>query len=101
MASSHASLKRQLNRFNRKWFNGELPEDVNIIWAPVDGAHGCTWPGEKLIHMDPPLQAHVNYRAIVLLHEMAHLKCPRAGHGAVFQAEIDRLYAIGAYRGLL
>lgn len=101
MASSHSTLKRQYNIFNRKYFNNELPTDIHIIWSPLDRAHGASWPQEKTIHLDPPLAAHDRYRKIVILHEMVHIKHPRAGHGKVFQAEIDRLYAAGAFHGLI
>lgn len=99
--ASHLSLKRLFNSFNRKFFDGQLPADTQIIWAPLDGAHGKCWPGERVIHIDPPLQAHVDYLRIIMLHEMAHLKHPRAGHGKKFQEEIQRLHSIGAYKGLL
>lgn len=98
---SHISLKRLFNYYNRKYFNGELPVDTHISWSPLDGAHGKCWVTEKIIHIDPPLQSHVNYLRIIVLHEMAHLKHPRANHGKKFQDEMDRLYAAGAFRGLL
>lgn len=99
--TSHLSLKRLFNYYNRRYFNGELPANTQIVWSPLNGAHGQCWPEDRVIHIDPPLQAHVNYLRIILLHEMAHLKHPRAGHGKRFQSEIDRLYAAGAFRGLL
>ena len=50
------------------------------------------------------MAAHIN-----LLHEMAHLYIGEAtnwderyfGHGKRFKAEIDRLYALGAFRTLI
>ena len=99
--ASHISLKRLFNFYNRRYFNGELPADTQLVWSPLDGAHGKCWPVDKIIHIDPPLQSHVSYLRIVLLHEMVHLKHPRATHGKLFHSEIDRLYAAGAFKGLL
>lgn len=99
--ASHLSLKRIFNRYNRKYFGGLLPADTQIIWSPLDGAHGKCWPVDKVIHLDPPLQGHVVFLHIIILHEMIHLKHPRAGHGKKFQDEINRLHSIGAYKGLL
>ena len=50
------------------------------------------------------LMAHIN-----LLHEIAHLYVGTStnwdqrynGHGKIFEAEIDRLYALGAFRKLI
>lgn len=98
---SHTSLKRLYNLYNRKWFNGELPHDVSIIWAPLDTAHGKCYPKDRVIIMDPPLQSNGRFLRIILLHEMVHMRVPRATHGKRFQSEIDRLFAAGAYRGLL
>lgn len=99
--ASHISLKRLFNAYNRLYFNGELPTDTQIVWHPLDAAHGKCWPKDKVIHIDPPLQSHMNYLRIILLHEMCHLKHPRAGHGKVFRNEIARLFAAGAYKGRL
>jgi hypothetical protein len=57
-----------------------------------------------------PEIAHCYFAAhISLLHEMAHLYIRVAtkndgrfyGHGKMFKAEIDRLYALGAFRHLI
>jgi hypothetical protein len=100
MASSHLSLRRWYRYYNKLYFNNELPDDVNLIWAPLNGVHAQT--DRQTIWMDPQTQLFPKFMRTTLLHEMAHISCsPRASHGPVFQAEIDRLYAAGAFRRLL
>ena len=98
---SHISLKRLYNTYNRKYFDNRLPQDTQIMWAPMDSAHGKCWQDEHIIHLDPPLQANVRFARIILLHEMCHLACPESHHGKDFHREIARLFAAGAYKGLL
>jgi predicted metal-dependent hydrolase len=96
---SHISLKRLYNHFNKKYFNNELPADTQIMWHPMDSAHGQCWTEEHIIHLDPPLQSNVRFTKIILLHEMCHLI--HNHHGKEFHAEIARLFAAGAYKQLV
>lgn len=97
--SSHISLKRIFNHCNRKWFNNQVPGDTRVLWAPLNGNNGEYQAGT--IRIDTTLQGSPKLAKIVMLHEMVHARYPLYGHGKKFQAEIDRLYAAGAYGGLL
>lgn len=103
MAKSHIQLRRRYNYYNRKYFDGKLPTDIEIIWAPCDDANGkVDWIGNKpIIKIDPSLQGQPKFTNIILLHEVAHVSHPRAHHGKVFKDEIKRLIDAGAYDGLL
>jgi hypothetical protein len=99
MASSHLSLRRWFRYYNKKYWNNELPDDTVLLWAPLTDAHGEA--RVKEIRLDPGLQLFPKFMRIILLHEMAHLRNLRWHHGKKFQNEIDRLYAAGAFRGLI
>lgn len=97
--AGHLSLKRIFNRYNRLYFNNELSATTAIVWKPLNGKNGET--DCETIWLDPSLAMFPRFLRIVLLHEMAHVKHRRAMHGKVWQAEIDRLYSLGAFRDLI
>jgi hypothetical protein len=104
MPTSHLQLRRLYNRFNRLYFNSELPTDLEIVWSPCDDANGITYTAGCTpfrIEIDPSIQGQVRFTHIVLLHEMVHVHRPRLGHGKRFKAELRRLVALGAYDKLL
>lgn len=103
MPSSHLSLRRLYNFYNRKFFNSALPSDIELIWSPCDDANGKTdWiDGHWRIRIDPALQAQPRFTRIVMLHEMIHVAKPKANHGRVFKSERQRLWDAGAFDRLI
>jgi hypothetical protein len=96
-------LHRLYRQYNARWFGGELPEDVDCFFAPVEDCHGLVWQesGGWILQINPKYLVDANLWKITLLHEMAHLKVlPYWRHGAPFQAEMQRLAIAGAFRRL-
>lgn len=103
MPSSHSGLRRILRRINRIFFNSELP-DLPIWYEPTDDAIMLTHTMDAVpthITVDPALKGYNRVLKIYLTHEMVHVRYPKIGHGARFDAEIQRLCQIPAYRKLL
>lgn len=101
--ASHIQLRRLYLGFNRKWFNGELPNDTVVIWKPVPtiwNAYTTREDGRFLIALCPSIIAFPKYHKLVLLHEMCHVKHWRSTHGVKFQNEMLRLAQAGALRKL-
>jgi hypothetical protein len=107
-------LKRWYCSFNRKYFNGELPEDLQIWWEPlgpnaqetvlvVDGEDGN--PPELAIKVDPSMAMFPKLTKLLLLHECIHVKLwPRQGvkdHGRLFDEEMQRLLSYQQVRKLI
>lgn len=101
MASSHLSLRRWFNFYNRKYFGGRLPKDTVLRWEPTGPNDAHMLPG--VIQLDPAVKLFPRYMRILLLHEMAHISVPTrgTGHGARYHDEIQRLWDLGAFRPLL
>jgi hypothetical protein len=99
MAKSHLQLKRIFNHYNKRYFNNELPADTSVTWAALNGNDGECQGGA--IRLDAILAAVPCYARIILLHEMIHVRFPKATHGKVFRAERQRLLDAGAYDNLL
>lgn len=105
---SHWSLRRYYLHFNRKYFDGQLPLNVQVTWEPNDSSsHACThrqrWTdGSWTFHikMDPALKGVLDFMLILLLHEMVHVKLWDPKHGKKFQAEMHRLAEMGAFDDL-
>lgn len=109
--ASDPQLRRWYLAFNRAWFNSELPDDVTLFWEP---AHGCIGECERdnyggvfrlsesdiVVRLDPTIRFSETIAKLTLLHEMCHIKLPRANHGPRFQAEMLRLAQLGALRKL-
>ena len=108
---SDRALKRMYSRFNRTYFNGELPETTLVWWEPCSDADGRTEspendPASLVIKLDPSLYSHGRLTKLVLLHEMVHVLMWARGarvedHGRLFDAEIQRLTEYREYRKLL
>ncbi len=112
-----ADLAANFKNMRRKfWIRQDLwiPEDVTVVFGKIKKhpTHGkpyiAYFNGSNKITIMPEM-AHV-YVAVhtALLHEMAHLYVAvkyqddrRAAHGKTFHDEIDRLYALGAFRELI
>lgn len=97
--ASHLSLRRMFNYLNRKYFNNEVPATTSVMWAPLDTANADYSDG--VIRVDVRITHSPKLVETVMLHEMIHAHNPRLTHGKKFQAEVDRLYSLGAYRKLL
>lgn len=105
-------LYEYYRNFNKKWFGGRLPEDIEIAWDERLDVYGRTFfhgtnkkkcAPVKILIKPPRLDGYVcfKYTMRTLLHEMAHvaLGC-RVDHGPKFQQEMRRLAAAGAFDGL-
>lgn len=107
MALSHKVLRRAYLRFNAKWFDGRLPESMEVLFTPLDGeTHACcildrASGAVESIKIDPMYAVCIHLWKQSLLHEMAHVASGDYTHGARFNKEISRLFKAGAYRGLL
>lgn len=102
MSLSHAQLRRWYQTFNRKWFAGKLPDDMDVFYAPDDGAHGvaiCDEQGNRCIKIDTAI-AGSRWAKMTLLHECNHHFTGDFSHGVKFQAGMARLAMLGAFRGI-
>lgn len=107
---SDRQLKRAYTKYNRLFWNGELPDNTVLIWEPTAGTDAVCCPVYEVadncfeIKIDPALKGIPCYWHLVLLHEMVHVaiwkKHPKHQHGPVFVNEKDRIYALGALRKL-
>lgn len=103
-ALSHRELRRFYLYANKKWFEGKLPREMDVLFAPTDGCHAIIEQdeaGNEAITVDPKYSICTVLWKQHVLHEMAHRSSGDWKHGRKFYAEIDRLYAAGAFRGLL
>ncbi len=101
---SDRQLKRWYREFNRKWWADELPHDVDLLYAPMRETVAeldHDQAGTPVIRIDPLFSICPRMVCLALLHEMAHIRLrPLRGHGATFQAEMQRLAQAGAMKGL-
>lgn len=98
-------LQSGYKKFNRVYFDNELPKDI-VVKFDVNGDLEADVYGEYvvedkeiLIHED--LRTVPDFAYIVLLHEMAHVRAPDNKHGFQFGAVINMLWQKGAYDALL
>lgn len=101
-SKSDLSLKRTYAKYNRLYFNSELP-DASVWWEPPDGAYAdCDKiDGAFRIRMSPSISGWTEIWKLTLLHEMVHIKLwPMKKHTKKFQAEMLRLAASGAFNSL-
>jgi len=113
---SHWSLRRFYLFINRRWFNGELPLDTILTWEPCgdDRWASCELLSDGRFHIriDRAVRGIHSYWLQLLFHEMAHIQvylttgrwinCDKRIHGkkSLFQAEMKRLAAAGAFDDL-
>jgi hypothetical protein len=84
---------------------GKIKRSLSGVGKPPFIAH---FNGNDKITLTPELAFIYVAAHTALLHEMAHLYIAvgyrnnrRCGHGETFNKEIDRLYALGAFRKLI
>ncbi len=98
------NLRRWYRKHNRKWWADGLPHDVDIFYAPMsDTIADLDWDeaDTPVIRIDPLYAMCSRTVQLHMLHEMAHIALrPLRGHGAAFQAEMQRLAMAGAMKGL-
>lgn len=102
MSLSHSELKSWFRYFNKKWFDGRLPADMDVLYAPDDTAHGLAIvrsATDRSISIDTAL-AGTRYAKLILLHEMNHHDTGEFGHGKRFQAGMLKLAIKGAFRNI-
>lgn len=104
-------LKARYNHYNKRYFNGRLPDGVTVGWSDslwrtgvlgqVDGYSD----GSFEIRIARELARFPVVSELVLLHETTHVALYerghyRGGHGNKFQREMLRLARAGALRFL-
>lgn len=111
MKQKPPNLARLYARYNRCYFGGRLPP-VDIRYADRRELRGNFAVSLNfgsffvMIRIWQGLVVTPAFLSIVLLHEMCHVKLwvtrpgSRISHGPVFQAEMKRLAARGAFRDL-
>jgi len=107
MILCHRRVTRWYRLYNERWFNDDLPHDVDVYWIPTNKCAAdlnvlFNDPESYILQLNPAFALDMNIARIALLHEMAHIKLwPYKKHGPSFDEEIQRLATIGAYKGLL
>jgi predicted SprT family Zn-dependent metalloprotease len=105
-------LKKHFDMFNREYFDNTITccrIRFGIVGKKSDGHFA---PEESEIVISKEMNGHDMIVFMIMLHEMAHRKLWQEGyrggmftndpfHGGRWHAEIDRLYKMGAYEGLL
>lgn len=106
-------LKKSFDIYNERYHNCALSSSITVRFGQTMNAHDAHWdPAAREIVVNKTLETHDSLALICLHHEMAHAKLDLDGyvggtvdkdphHGMRFQAELDRLYKMGAYDGLL
>lgn len=93
-------------RYNRRYFNNELPRDLATVFVPIpDNMGGCVFQFKgahrEFIAIDEQTKDWDLLVRFTLLHEMVHIKLPnRCGHCKHFDDEMLRLAHAGAFKGL-
>jgi hypothetical protein len=110
---SDAKLKRLYRWVNVTFYEGELPDDVEVWWEACQDASAKAVALDSLrgehpqlgIKFDPCLSLLWRYAKLCMIHECAHIKLwPIRGltdHGKRFDEEIQRLCSFKTYRKLL
>lgn len=96
------TLRRWYREANTRWFEGKLPDDVDVLYAPHAGCVGIAGQsGDSFfIQVNPAYAMDVSIVKLTLLHEMAHVALwPYRTHGPKFQQEMLRLANAGAMNG--
>jgi hypothetical protein len=102
---SDRQLRRWYRLYNRKYFRGKLPSSIFIVYETVERAYGDCWvtpEGWFRIRVNPDLCVGRSARRFTLMHEMVHVDLWGVNdrHGPIFDAQMLRLAAAGAMKGL-
>ena len=107
---SDRQLKLAFSRYNKKYFEGFLPDDTELWWEPLSNADGMTCPvwevdsGKFVIRIDPGIKGFGAYWRATLLHEMVHIdlwsRHPKHQHGKLFNDRMLKLAQDGAFNRL-
>jgi hypothetical protein len=110
MYKSDKRLRKLYARYNKEFFDSELPVEVQVGWnddpATSYGFTLCIDDDETdhvafQIHLNKAIQVSYEQTRLTLLHEMAHVKLhPYTKHGKKFQEEMKRLAGRDAFEGL-
>jgi hypothetical protein len=106
-------LQKWYIKYNRAFFDGQLPSDVQVGFNELEGMYGTLavniWTSEEdglehsllQIHIDEKKHFAWDQIKFTLLHEMAHVKLlPIRHHGQRFQEEMKRLAGRDAFKDL-
>lgn len=99
----HRELKRVFDYYNARYFDGKLPSDTDVMFAPTENCIGIAEVdhGGFIVTIDPKYAIEGRTWRLTLLHEMVHLKLyPARTHGNTFQQQMFRLAILGAFRQL-
>lgn len=99
----HKELQKVYHVYNRRWFLGNLPDEVDCMFAPTDNCIGLVQMenGCWLLTIDPKYAIEGRMWRLTLLHEQAHLlNHPYWTHGVKFQNTMKALAGMGAMRTL-
>lgn len=102
MLKSERLLKQMYNKFNVKYFDGDLP-DAKIYYEPVSAYADCDLVnGTFVIRINPAIAGWIGFLKLTLLHEMIHVRLfPYRKHGVRFDREIQRLMGFKEIRVLV
>jgi len=102
-------LKRLYDKYNRLYWDNQLPHDAVIGWD--DGTTNCAEinvleheTGQKVcvLHINPKEIHKREDKEIAVLHECIHAKLyPYTRHGQRFKEEVRRIAARGALDNLI
>jgi hypothetical protein len=94
-------LRRAYLAYNRRYFGGRLPKDLDLTWEQLPANLLGYQEGDYKIAINAKLhRADVLWRS-TLIHEMTHLELGhRVQHGPKFQKRMRELAAAGAFDGL-
>lgn len=97
-------------KFNKLYWNGELPDNTVIHWEPCSADNATTCPVYQVadncfkILVDPAISGQPKWWKIILLHEMCHIalwpKHLHHEHGKLFKEEKKRIFLMGALDNL-
>lgn len=110
MFKPSSKLQRWVKHYNKKYFDGKLPEVQVGFNDEIPDDHGTQItvsldypPGHKIhqIHISPETHCSNRQLKLTLLHELVHLKLvPYSQHGKRFEAEMLVLASKGAFKDI-
>lgn len=94
---SSTELRRAYAFYNKRYFEGQLPDKMVVKWSRSLKGYGCF--NDNGIRLAYWMKSHWMLWNITLLHEMAHVATDseKAEHGPRWNREMHRLARIGAF----